>query len=238
MNVRAPFLMRSFSPCSYISQVDLSDMQSAFIAAFQRWGMPDSIRVDNGQPLGDPRGRTIPPLALWLISIGVGVIWNRPYRPTDNAQVERMQGTTARWAEVKQASSLEQLQQRLKQALALQRERYRVRRLGQRTRLEVFPQLNCPRRTYLQDGFEPLRAYRFLAQMVLVRKVSSDGRVGLYGHNYQLGMPWARQDIQISLEADSCQWIFKDDKGRTIKSIPAKRFTSDDIWSLTVCERT
>lgn len=213
-------------------------MQSALIAAFRRWGMPDSIRVDNGQPFGDPRGSTIPVLALWLIAIGVNVIWNRPRRPTDNAQVERMQGTTARWAEVNNAPDLKQLQIRLNQAIVLQRERYQVRRLGSRTRLQVFPQLNTPRRTFLQLGFEPMRVYHFLAQLTMVRKVSSDGRISIYGRNYQLGMRAARQEVQVSLDQRTLEWICTDDKGNAIKRVPARGMTNDDIWLLTVCERT
>ena len=200
--------------------------------------MPNAIRVDNGQPFGDPRRCTVPPLALWLISIGINVIWNRPRRPTDNAQVERMQGTTARWAEVKKIADLKQLQQRLEEVLILQRERCPVRRLGHRTRAQAFPQLKTPLRTYLRDGFEPMKAYRFLSQRTLVRKVSSDGRIALYGRTYQLGTKWAHQEVQVSLDALTHEWVFRSQLGKPIRGLPARNIGADEIWSLSVCKRT
>ena len=72
---------------------------------FQRWGMPVLIKVDNGQPFGDPQKKTIPVLALWLMSLKIKVIWNRPRQPRDNAKVERMQGTSKRWVDLDRCTS-------------------------------------------------------------------------------------------------------------------------------------
>ena len=38
-------------------------------------------------------------LALWLIGLGIEVIWNPPRCPQANGVVERSQGTGKRWAE-------------------------------------------------------------------------------------------------------------------------------------------
>lgn len=68
--------------------------------------------MDNGHPFGDPKLESVPVLALWLIAYGVPVIWNRPRKPTDNAKVERMQGTSGRWVEPEKCNSLIELQKR------------------------------------------------------------------------------------------------------------------------------
>src|SRR5437867_5557619 len=92
--------MPLFSPHYHINEVDARKIQAALLRCFRRWGLPRAIKVDNGKPFGDPQRTSVPELALWLCGLGVGVIWNPPRSPRDNAKVERMQGTTAAWAEV------------------------------------------------------------------------------------------------------------------------------------------
>lgn len=213
-------------------------MQRKLIAIFKRWGMPDAIRIDNGQPFGDPQRVTIPPLALWLLAINVRPIWNRPRRPTDNACVERMQGTTSRWAEVRRVENLEHLQQRLDRFIKLQREHYRVDRLQGQTRLEAYPAVKQPRRPYLQDGFDARRVYAFLAQCSFVRKVASNGRITIYEQGYQVGAAWRHQRVQIQLDASTREWIIRDAQGQIIRRQKAKRLSPRDIRKLTVTQRT
>ncbi|MEO1515517.1 MAG: hypothetical protein AAFV95_10900 [Bacteroidota bacterium] len=104
--------------------------------------MPLSIRVDNGMPLGDPQRKSIPELSLWLLGKNIEVIFNRPRQPTDNARVERMQQTTKNWASIEQAQNFEDLDRRLKQTIIIQREKFKVSRLQNRTKLEVYPELS------------------------------------------------------------------------------------------------
>jgi transposase len=213
-------------------------MQRKLIAIFKRWGMPESIRIDNGHPFGDPQRVTIPPLALWLIALNIRPIWNRPRRPTDNATVERMQGTTSRWAEVRRVDNLEQLQERLDRFVTLQREHYRADRLQGQTRLEAYPALKQPARRYLQDGFDANRVYAALAQSCFVRKVGSNGRITIYEQGYQVGTAWRHQSVQIQLDAQTRQWIIRDGRGQVIRRHKAKQLSPRDIRKLTVTQRT
>ena len=64
-------------------------MQQTMKQIFEQWGLPSYIRVDNGKPFGDPQRCSIPELGLWLIGLGIEVVWNRPRTPKDNATVER-----------------------------------------------------------------------------------------------------------------------------------------------------
>ncbi len=213
-------------------------MKRELIAIFKRWGMPDSIRVDNGHPFGDPQRVTIPVIALWLASIGIRTIWNRPCRPTDNACVERMQGTTSRWAEVRKAKNLAQLQKRLDYFTELQRGIYRVDRLDKRTRMEAYPLLKEQRRPYLSEGFDVKRAYALLAQMSFVRKVATNGRITLYEQGYQVGKQWRHQSVQIQLDAVTREWIISDAKGETIRRQKARQLSPRDIWKLSISQKT
>ena len=85
-----------FFPQYHINEVDPVAVQKVLQQSFEQWGLPKSIKVDNGKPFGDPQRSSVPVLALWLIGLGVEVIWNPPRSPRANAKVERMQGTTSR----------------------------------------------------------------------------------------------------------------------------------------------
>jgi transposase InsO family protein len=148
-------------------------VQQQLCQVFECWGQPGSIRVDNGAPFGSPTGYAPPPLSLWLIGQGVNMIWNKPYRPTQNAKVEKLQvtdspqdplglgHTTSRWAEVSKARTTEELQQRLERIVTMQRERYPVRRLEGKTRLQAFPALLSGKRPYRPADFQRERVWAF-----------------------------------------------------------------------------
>src|SRR5207244_2987294 len=80
-----------FSPRRRGPQGGGGAVQADLRRALARWGLPASIRVDNGLPWGSDDG--LPPeLACWLIGLGVEVVWNPPYRPQANGVVERSRG--------------------------------------------------------------------------------------------------------------------------------------------------
>ena len=106
MNFQGWLYHRPFFPYKKISEVPLHEIQRALIVIFKSHGIPDWIKVDNGRPFGDPQMELIPPLALWLIGLGIQVIWNRPGTPQDNAKVERSQGVMARWTEYAKSKNI------------------------------------------------------------------------------------------------------------------------------------
>jgi hypothetical protein len=105
---------------------------------FTRWGLPERIRVDNGHPWGSasdlPRD-----LALWWIGLGIGLIWNRPWRPPQNGTGERDQGVTQGWVEAWKCRDHEQLRVQLAWASRVQREEYPA--INGRPRIEAYPPL-------------------------------------------------------------------------------------------------
>src|SRR3954454_16211345 len=78
-----------FSPRGRWTQVPPTAVQAQLRLAFGRWGRPERFRVDNGVPRGS-WGDLPTDLASWLIGLEVGVDWNFPARPQDNA--ERREG--------------------------------------------------------------------------------------------------------------------------------------------------
>ena len=213
-------------------------VQSYLIEAFKQWGMPKSIRVDNGMPLGDPQRKSIPILALWIEAMGVQVIFNRPRRPTDNAKVERMQRTTKNWAEVEQCQNYGQLKSYLMSACMIQREHFKVTRLGGKTRKDYFPELYTNTNNYHYTLFEPKKAYQRLSKWTFARKTSKIGQFSLYGQTYYLGKVFAKQYVAIQFDPEHQQWKVKDSNGDPIKAFHAINFDHANLWNLTLCQRT
>src|SRR5271157_5277768 len=95
-----------FPPHRRWEHVPVHAIQAMFRHVFVRWGLPDRVRVDNGYPWGS--SRDLPPeLALWLIGLGVEPIWNPPAQPTRNPKVERSNGLTQQWGELRNLHRLQ-----------------------------------------------------------------------------------------------------------------------------------
>jgi len=208
------------------------------IELFKQWGTPLSIRVDNGMPLGDPQRKAIPELSLWILSKNIGVIFNRPRQPTDNAKVERMQQTTKNWAVIAQAKNIVDLQQRLDNAVIIQREKFSVSRLQNRTRLEAYPTLLTNSRSYDDEFFDTTKAYQRLADCSFVRKVSSKGQISLYGHKYALPKKHKATFVHVKFDPKLIQWKILDEHNKFILSKDATNLLPENIRNLSVGQRT
>jgi hypothetical protein len=67
-------------------------VQAQLRQAFERWGLPGGLCVDNGKPWGS--WSDLPTaLALWLLGLGIALHWNPPRRPWKNGVVEHSQET-------------------------------------------------------------------------------------------------------------------------------------------------
>ena len=71
-------------------------VRAHLVAAFQRFGLPDRILVDNGSPWGDRPAHRYTPLTVWLRRLGVAVSHSRPYHPQTLGKDERFHGTLQR----------------------------------------------------------------------------------------------------------------------------------------------
>lgn len=238
MNTRERSWLRPFSPWAYISQVPLSAVQTALISVFKQWGQPESIKVDNGRPLGDPGSDLVPVMALWLVGLGIDVVWNRPRQPTDNAKVERMQAVTANWAEPEQCADPAMLQRHLDEAAHIQRSLYRCRRLGHQTRAARYPALVAGGAAYAPEAFDLGRVLGFLAKGTWVRKVSQVGQIDFYGQRWQVGAAYRRQQVCLELDVSSQQWVVRDEDDQELKRFASSFISESTLWSLSLSQRT
>lgn len=70
-----------------------STVQSHMETTFRRYGLPDAIFVDNGSPWGDASHRHWTGLRVWLLKLGVELIYSTPYHPQGRGKNERFHRT-------------------------------------------------------------------------------------------------------------------------------------------------
>jgi hypothetical protein len=236
MKPAVPFCTPKFFPPGYFPQVPPAAVQREFQQAFTDWGLPGAVRVDNGAPWGT-WSDWAPPLALWLIGLGVRIHWNDPGRPQQNGTVERSQGTTQRWAEPGRCGSVAELQQTVDEADRCQRELYPFRP-GQ-TRWSAYPGLRHSARRYrvTQEArlwrIGPVLAH--LAEYVVPRRVDQKGLISIWNRNHYVGTAYARQLVWVRLDPERREWVISDEGGNQIRIRPSRELTKERIRRLDIC---
>jgi hypothetical protein len=200
--------------------------------------MPLVFRVDNGGPWGSD-GDLPPDLALWLLGLGIGMHWNDPHSPEQNGVVERSQGTGKRWAEPGQCDSAAELQERLQEMDAIQRDDYPS--IEGRSRTTAFPELKHSGRPYSRTWerrhWSQRRVVEYLAGYAVRRRVDKNGDVSLYHRPHYVGCKHRGKDVWVMVDPERVEWVFADEQGRQLRVQPAEELTSQRIRSLTVSRR-
>lgn len=213
-------------------------MQAELRRAFARWGLPEHVRVGNGCPWGS-RDELPPELALWLFGLDVGVNWIPPRCPQQNGVVERTQGVSKTWAEPETCADAVELQRRLEWSDELQRTRYPS--IAGQSRAEAFPQVTHSGRPYSltweRRHWSLARALLQLADSVVVRRVTRDGKVSRYDRGHWVGKQWAGRLVYVSLAPDLAAWVFATEDGCQIRHRPATEWTRANIVGLRVARQ-
>jgi len=233
MSVVVPFCRPQFSPHYFWAHVSETAVQEQLRRAFGRWGLPRGLRVDNGSPWGS--WSDLPTaLAMWLIGLGIAMVWNPPRQPQKNGVVERSQGTAKRWAEPHTCASTAELQQRLDADDRLQREQYPL--VKDKSRWELFPQLAHADRPYRardeKKSWDLERVRQHLVGYAVTRKVDCTGQVSLYNRNYYVGVVHAGKTVYVMFDPQRSEWLFADADGKQLRSQPAVEITAERICSL------
>ncbi len=76
-----------------ITRPTIEGAQPIFAAAFRTYGLPLSIRCDNGAPFGSSGAGGLTRLSAWWLKLGVQPHFIRPASPQENGRIERMHRT-------------------------------------------------------------------------------------------------------------------------------------------------
>ena len=238
MNVVVPSCRRGFSPHKYWNQVEPSAVQQVLRKIFACWGRPQRFRVDNGAPWGSA-GDWPTDLALWLIGLGVAMIWNPPRRPQHNGVVERSQGTGKRWGEPPTCADPAELQRRLDQMDRIQREVYPS--IAGQSRWQAFAglqQVTRPySRTWEKGHWDLALVLAHLADYSVSRQVDCKGQVSVYNRNHYVGKRYAGQALFVQLDPVDREWVFSTPQGLQLRRKAAEEITRERIQKLCVTHR-
>jgi hypothetical protein len=238
MNAAARCSGPRFSPHGRWNQVPPADVRDELRRAFSCRGLPGSIRVDNGSPWGS-KGDFPTELGLWVIGLGVGMIWNTPNRPQENGVVERSQGTGDRWCEPRTCESAAELQTRLERMDRLHREVYPYRE--RLSRLAYYPGLAHSGRVYSAESEADLwdwsRVTTHLSGYVGARRVNQNGGVSIYNRCYHVGKAFQGQDLYVTFDPDTNEWVFSDASGRELRHKTAREISPERVMGLDVTGR-
>jgi putative transposase len=79
--------------CQTVARPDHAHVRSVFEAAFSEFGLPLSIRSDNGPPFASTAAGGLSALSLWWIKLGIVPERIEPAKPQQNGRHERMHRT-------------------------------------------------------------------------------------------------------------------------------------------------
>ena len=198
------------------------------------------MRLDNGLPWGSRVEHLPTGLALWLVGLGVSVLFNPPRTPQDNGVVERSNGTGQRWAEVRKCRQAAERQEKIDFADRIQREK--LRRVQGKTRLEAFPGLTHSGRAYSleweEDNWDLNITEALLEGYAVLRKVSSQGQVTIYQRRVSLGKHHAGRQTRVQYDSGSKMWVLSGaEDNLTLRCVPATEVTRERIFTLALCEQ-
>jgi hypothetical protein len=217
--------------------VTFRTIQANLRQAFGQWGLPQQLRMDRDATwLGSSRLEWPGTLLLWLVGLGVQPVVNRPFRPTDNAVVERLNRT---WYEHvalgSKAQTVAQLQAETEQAWRDRRSALPSynRHCRHQIPLVRFPHLQEPRRPFDRASEAQLfaieRVHTYLAAWRWLRKVDVTGCISLLNRNHLLGRHFAGQTVRVCFDLASADLAISQLDDQLIRHIHLPALTAEYI---------
>jgi hypothetical protein len=229
------FLHTVVYPTARWQNVERHVVQESLRDIFGRWGLPQRLRVDNGYPWGST-GEFPPELALWLIGLGIDMIWIEPGRPQENGVIERSQGTCQNWAEPHTCADAAALQERCTVMDRRQREQYPY--ADGQSRWATYPGLRHSGRRYSRRWEEQhwnlARVLQAVAGTVVVRQVDRNGSVSLYNRTRYVGKQQVGRQVYVSLDVSGPTWVVSTAEGMQVRTLLAEELTAERIRGLAV----
>jgi transposase InsO family protein len=165
-------------------------VQQHLSSTFQRYGMPDALFVDNGSPWGDSGGSRWTALRVWLLRLGVNLIYARPYHPQSRGKNERFHRTLK--AEVFAMRSFRDLAE-LQRACDAWRTVYNFERPHEALGMDVPASRYRPSTRSMPDKLPEIE----YAEGEIVRRVSVDPHISFKNRRWRVAKAFCGQRLAI-----------------------------------------
>lgn len=224
------------------SHPNMSDYQYALRLAFSEFGIPKAIQADHGSNFYENRAKSPFPtlLHLWLLGLGVELVWANPYRPTDQAVVERSHQTTHQQNNRSLAfKNMQDFQEHIDRRRKELNENINCDTF-QKPPLIAFPDAIHSKRFYNPLSEEKLFSFEkidtYLDNKTWFRKVSSNRTLSIGGQVYYLPKAKKQSELTISFDVKTRNLIFRDDK-ELIANLPIKGIDFTSITGIDYIKR-
>lgn len=222
-------------PRAHISKPATADYYITLRRAFLTHGLPkrlsldhDSVFFDNTSPSPFPTR-----LHLWLIGLGIDVVFIRVRRPTNHASIERTHQTMTNQALLGQsASSAKSLWIELDERRAVLNKYLPIRALNHQAPLEAYPQALFSTRAYRPEWEEALldlqQVYQYLALGRWFR-CNHDGCIRLGTYTYYLDYHFDKQTMEITFDPSQVAFVCQPEASKPPIVVPAQGLTKADL---------
>ena len=200
---------------------------------FEKEGLPEEIKIDNGLPLVHPHERDLPThTVLWWVGLGIKVVYNKPRCPQQNGTVENLQGTCFRWSNPGECQSAEMLQASLDEANRIQRNVFRLREKQGKTRQELYPQLATNPRRLTPQSFDYERVKQYLAQKVWQRILPKSGTIKFANTDIYVSNKLFGQTVSVTFDPVETKWVVRSVTGELLKISDKEIFSENMILKI------
>ena len=212
------------------------DYQLVLRCAFVQYGLPKTITLDHDSAFFDNTSASPFPshLHLWLVGLGINVVFIVKKPPLQHAQIERLHQTlTAQTITGQTWNSQSDLWHGLHQRRDFLNTVYPSRTLLYQAPLEAFPEASYSDRPYRPEWEAKLldlqRIYTFLAQGTWFRETSLHGEFWLGLRRYNAGTLSARTTQEVTFDPDALEFISKTTGTDRTHRFAAKGITKMDL---------
>jgi len=200
-----------------------SDYQFCLRLAFCEFGLPQKIQADHAAVFYENKGKSPFPTMfhLWLLSLGINLVFSRKYRPTDQSGVERMHQTMEH--QIKRKAGFHSFEQLIK--FANQRRRrlnqdIPCRSINKLPPLVAFPKAIHSGRSYRPEIEKQLmnldNVFQFLHKGKWYRKISKVKKTSIGGQKYYVKNATPLSTVEVSFNYNHQSLVFRNVKEQQI----------------------
>src|SRR5574341_408194 len=215
---------------------DTADYQTALRLAWTDWGLPECLQVDHDSVFIDNRSKSPFPtrLHLWLVALGVPIVFSRPSRPTDQGLTERShQLWAAQCLQGQSSAGWQELYWALRQRRDFLNQELPCASLNQPPPLLAYPDARHSGRPYRPEGEADLldlsRVWTYLAKGRWFRQTSKDFTFSLGGQVYYIGRPYQHTQLDISFDPADLHLICRNQAGDLVARLPLQGLSIDTL---------
>ena len=176
-------------------------VQAALHRAFSTYGLPDRINVDNGSPWGSSGQGEFTGLSAWIVRLGVDLTYSAPLHPQTNGKDERFHRSLKAEVLYRRYVDIGEVQRVFDRWRTVYNFERPHQALGMQTPSQRYQPSTRPMPTTLPEIAYPSDD--------LVRKVDSDGRISVHGHEVLLSRALAGHPVALRSEEGRADGVYE-----------------------------